>query len=299
MLSIIISSVKTDHLDQIKRNIELTVGIPYEIISIDNRNAERGLCAVYNSAAKKAKFEFLCFMHEDIEIKTAGWGKKVIDHFKKDKLLGLIGVIGSAYKSSIFSGWAPYGDTPSTIDYGTLIQSYKHQNIPTAHYYSNPENAIIREAAVLDGVWLCTRKTVFEKHPFDEHTFNGFHCYDIDLSLSISRNFKVAVIFDVLLEHYSEGKFDREWAEATFALHKKWANYLPLNKVDFNKKETLYCEKKFFRNAMIELSKLNYSSKEILAVLNMSKIKQLSHFVYIKLYIETLRRCRSAKVFVP
>lgn len=290
MLSIIISSVSSNHLDQIKKNIQATIGIPHEVIAIDNRNAEKGICQVYNIGAKKSKFDLLCFMHEDIHIKTLNWGEKVIDHFDKDECLGLIGVIGSSYKSSVFSGWAPYGVTPDTIDYGSLVQSFKYERKTSAHFYSNPDASTVQEVAVLDGVWLCSRKKVIEKYPFDEYTFPGFHCYDLDISLSINKEYKVAVIFDVLIEHFSEGKFDRSWAEATFALHKKWKESLPLNRKGFNKKEMIYCEKTFFRNAAAELAKLNYSLKDIKAVLKNSKLLKMSPFVYIKLYIEALRK---------
>lgn len=288
MLSIIISSVCPDQLTLIKSNIESTVGIPYEVIVIDNSNGQMGLCEAYNLGAKNAKFDFLCFMHEDISLKTHQWGKKIIGHFEKDEGLGLIGVVGSSYKSSVFSGWAPYGATPKTIDYANLIQSFKYQCTPSYHYYSNPNNVTIQEVAVLDGVWLCTKKKIIEKYPFDEVTFKRFHCYDLDISLSISQEYKVAVIFDILLEHLSEGKFEREWADATFALHKKWRGYLPLNKDGLTRKEILFTEKKFFRHGVSELTKMKYSRWEILKALNNSNVKKLNFLLYIKLYLATM-----------
>lgn len=288
MLSIIISSVNADHLNLITKNIELTIGIPYELIVIDNSDAAMGLCEVYNLGASKANYEMLCYMHEDIDIKTHEWGRKIFDCFEKDERLGLLGVVGSTYKSSVFSGWAPYGETPRTIDHANIIQCFKYQDRPSTHYFSNPNNVDLQEVAVLDGVWLCTKKKIIEALPFDASTFKEFHCYDLDISLSISREYKVAVTFDILIEHYSEGKFERDWAESTFALHKKWRKYLPLNKEKLNQKEITYIEKKFYRNAVAELKKLEYSKWEILKVLNSSNIRKLNLFVYIKLYIATI-----------
>lgn len=288
MLSIIISSVCPDQLTLIKSNIESTVGIPYEVIVIDNKQAQMGLCEAYNIGARKARFDFLCFMHEDINLKTHQWGKKVINYFNDDEKLGLIGVAGASYKSSVFSGWVPFGDTPKTIDYGNIIQSFKYQDKPSAHFYSNPNDLIIQEVAVLDGVWLCTKKEIMEKCPFDESIFKGFHCYDIDISLNIGRKHKVAVVMDILIDHYSEGKFEKEWAEATFALQQKWKKHLPVDKENFSRKEIAHYEKKFFRTAVIELMTLKFSLKEILTVLKCSNIKSINLFLYIKLYITSI-----------
>jgi hypothetical protein len=228
-------------------------------------------------------------MHEDIELKTFDWGKNVIKHFSDDKALGLLGVVGSTYKSSIFSGWAPYGSR-KRVDYANLLQAYKFKKAPTNHYYHNPENKTLKEVAVLDGVFLCSRKQIIKKHPFDQETFKRFHCYDIDISLNIGRYYKVAVTYDVLLEHLSEGRFEREWADATMALHKKWRNELPVNKAGFSKSDIIYSEKNSFRNLLPQLIEQGYSLKQLLIILDLSKLWELSRFVYIKLYITAIKK---------
>lgn len=296
MLSIIISTVIPDHLHLVHENIKSTIGVPFEIISINNSDGKMGLCEVYNKGAERAQFEILCFMHEDVSIKTNDWGRKVIEHFGNDAKLGLLGVAGSTYKSSVFSGWAPYGATVKAIDYANIIQSYKFRTAPSTHYYSNPNDVILQEAAVLDGVWLCTRKEITQKYRFDQDTFKGFHCYDIDISLSIGKEYKVAVIYNVLLEHFSEGKFERDWADATFALHKKWKDALPISNEQFSKQEIIYSEKRSFRNVIPELIKWSYSKNDILTVLKYSNIRKLSLTLYIKLYITALTKHYSSKI---
>src|SRR5205809_6411151 len=103
MLSIIICSRDHEQLVLVKKNISETIGIPFEILSIDNSNNKYSICTAYNTAASEAKYETLCFMHEDIVIRTYNWGNIVLDILKQD--FGLAGVAGSMYKSRSISGW--------------------------------------------------------------------------------------------------------------------------------------------------------------------------------------------------
>ncbi|SEM69296.1 hypothetical protein SAMN05216436_106223 [bacterium A37T11] len=57
--------------------------------------------------------------------------------------------------------------------------------------------------AVLDGVWLCTRKNIALKFPFDERSLKGFHCYDLDFSLNVGLNHDFIITYNVLLERFS------------------------------------------------------------------------------------------------
>ena len=93
MFSIIICSIHPPLLEQVRANIEETISQPYELLVWDNRESGKGLCEVYNQLAAKARFPFLCFMHEDILL-TRHWGTSLLDAFRQDNGLGLIGVSG-------------------------------------------------------------------------------------------------------------------------------------------------------------------------------------------------------------
>ena len=108
MISIVICSANKEELGQVSENIRNTVGVVHEIIAIDNRTAGRGICEVYNEGARRARFDILCFMHEDIEMRTAGWGAKVLDIFNQNPQLGLLGIAGGGYKSLAPSSWYNY-----------------------------------------------------------------------------------------------------------------------------------------------------------------------------------------------
>lgn len=73
MISIIICSKNKDLLKDVSANIELTIGVPYEIIAIENNKGEFGICKAYNDGASKAKYDIFCFMHEDISFETQNW----------------------------------------------------------------------------------------------------------------------------------------------------------------------------------------------------------------------------------
>ncbi|MBD1392883.1 glycosyltransferase [Mucilaginibacter glaciei] len=223
MISVIICSINPALLKAVTYNINTTIGVPYELIAIDNRGSKKGICQVYNEASEKAQYEVLCFVHEDIIIKTNNWGSVLLNLFK-DPSLGLVGVAGSSYRPLTPSKWG--GFTENTV-YGNIIQVFKHDQKKDFHLNRNPGNDKLKTVACVDGVWLCTTKKIAAEIKFDENTFKGFHCYDIDISLSIGCKYKVAVTYEILIKHFSEGHFDRTWMVENLKLFSKWNHILP------------------------------------------------------------------------
>jgi len=243
MISIIIASVNPDLLHDVSENISKTIGIPYEILSFDNANAEKGICQVYNEGIAKAKYDLLCFMHEDIKIYTGNWGQIVLDIFSINSKIGLLGIAGSQYKAMSPSSWFSWLDQYNRFN---MVQRYKFSEAETKVVYLNPKNEKLAEVVGVDGVWLCTHKKVTEEIKFDEYLLKGFHGYDVDFSLSVGENWKVAVTYDVLLEHFSEGNYDRKWVESTILVHEKWKKILPKGSGYLTNADALACEKKAF-----------------------------------------------------
>jgi hypothetical protein len=225
MISIIISSINEKLLSDVCSNIAETIGVPFEIISVENRSGNKSICEVYNEGIEKANFSILCFMHEDVEIHTHSWGSLIVDCFYNNPDVGLIGVVGSTYKTLTPSGWHNEG---ILTHYGNLIQHYKFSDQEDIHYFRNPDNVIQKQVAVIDGVWFCTTKGIAQEFRFDDVTFKGFHAYDIDFSLSIGQRYKVVVTYQLLFTHFSEGSFNLIWLDDILKLHKKWNSYLPI-----------------------------------------------------------------------
>lgn len=226
MISVIVSSANPSHLKNVSKNIKETIGVPFEIIAVNNSSAEKGICEIYNLGAEQAQYQVLCFMHEDIEIKTKDWGRTICGLFKNTPDAGLIGIAGCAYKTIAPSGWK---GSQTRSDYANIIQRYKFSDKKADHYWQNPDDQKLAKVAVVDGVWFCTTKKIALETRFDEDTFRGFHGYDVDFSLSVSRRYTVYVTFDVLIEHFSEGRYDFTWMQDNLKLHEKWNKYLPLN----------------------------------------------------------------------
>jgi glycosyltransferase involved in cell wall biosynthesis len=229
MISVIICSANAADLLQVKINISRTIGVPHEIIGFDNSNGQKGICEVYNEGARAARYDMLCFMHEDIEMKTEGWGGKVLEIFDANSNLGLLGIAGGGYKSLAPSSWYNYYLQENGGFYCNLIQGYKHTGKADMLDYRNPKNEKLSRVACVDGCWFCTRKHIALKYQFDEKLLTKFHGYDLDFSIAISRDFEAAVTFDLLLKHYSEGNFDQQWTNEILKIHKKWSAVLPVN----------------------------------------------------------------------
>lgn len=222
MISCIICSANKELLKNVSERIEHTIGMPFEIIGIDNSDGKLSICEAYNKGADLARFDILCFIHEDVLFETNNWGNILINHFATLKNAGIIGIGGSSYKSLAPSGWWA---TPDKYLSYNFRQSYKHSKKET--FLRTLNNDAVKEVISLDGVFLAVKKSVFEKYRFD-NALPFFHGYDLDLSLAVSEGFQNYFIPDIMLHHLSEGSIDDVWIENMFLLFKKWNKQLPL-----------------------------------------------------------------------
>jgi len=290
MVSVIICSANADLLSYVKTNINNTIGVPFEILAYDNSNAERGICEIYNQGVRDARYNVLCFVHEDVVFNSFDWGAQVLMAFEENGRLGLLGIAGSSYKSLAPSGWQG-SEIPAKINFMNLVQKYKHADKGEEIKYNNQFSSTVAQVAVIDGVWFCGQKDILTKHPFDQWLLPYFHGYDIDISLSVGSFYDIGVTFKVMLTHFSEGNFGADWVKATLRLHEKWKLKLPVNKASLTEAEMRICEKNAFRSFVSTMKKSGYSSYSCLKVLNRSGIK--SRFG-VSLYLRLAVKCLSA-----
>lgn len=233
MISVLICSVNPDLLNDVNENIKKTIGVPFEILYTDNRTAKKGICQVYNELAPKASFDYLCFLHEDVLLKTGNWGQKIIDIFSKDEKVGLVGIAGSKYKSGYFSGWYTGVKELDCANYFHQYPSGFEHVLLTPSGTKEPE-----EVVCIDGVMICTKKNVWKKTLFDEMLLKGFHFYDIDYSLRVAQQYKVIVTYDIDLIHITTGgDYSNNWIEMAISYHEKKKSSLPFSKINVNKKK--------------------------------------------------------------
>jgi len=238
MISIIICSKSPELLKKVSNSIENTIGIEYEIVVISNPDGQFGICEAYNRGAEIAKYSSLCFCHEDVIFHTSNWGQLVVNHLQ-DEATGIIGVVGCMIKPNAPS--APWiGGFPVNSVY--MLQGVLNGEPYLKHV--NPDNDLKSEVVVIDGLWMCCRKEVWEKNRFDQTTLKGFHGYDVDFSLQISQNYRNFVIFDILLEHLSNGGNTKTWLDATYKVHEKWNATFKILKHNI----TEPCERKIIAN---------------------------------------------------
>lgn len=240
MISIIVSTYKPDLFSAFTENVAKNIGIEYEIITIENKGL-MGLCEAYNKGIAQAKYQYICFSHDDIRINTQNWGQYIIETFNADKQLGMLGVAGGGYKPWMPSAWFFSGD-----------QRFRRLNLTQTNLLTNESikridnpnklDGGLDEVVTLDGCWFCTNKEIVDTYKFDSETFKGYHCYDIDYSLQVGQKYKLAVSFDLDIEHFSYGVFSSEWFIETMKLYKKWKNILPRSCDDPGKEEICLCE---------------------------------------------------------
>jgi hypothetical protein len=224
MISIIICSINKTFAEQVQQSISKTIGVTYEVIVLDNTINPKGISAVYNEGGLKAKYDILCFIHEDLLFETKNWGKILLDAFSANSRLGLIGVAGSNYKSKGPSGWFT---GIKEHDFCNINHLNNTNQVEKIYFNPNP-NVNLQPAVVLDGVFLATRKNVWQTIRFDEKLLTGFHLYDIDFSFRVAKEYDVAVTFNIDMIHIVKGAhFNNNWLTTTLAWHELMSSSLP------------------------------------------------------------------------
>jgi hypothetical protein len=231
MISIVVCHRNPAFLDQLEKSISETVGVPYEIVIIDNTTNKYNIFQAYNLGIKQSKYDIICFTHEDLIFHTADWGNKVIEHFKDPKV-GIIGVAGAHYLPKLPGSHWSSGIT----SYNVVVTINGETHFNSWRYFESEESSI--SAVIVDGLWMCCAKSVFNQARFDDSTFSGFHCYDSDICLQIKKlNYDVRIVFDIVNEHFSLGKLDKVWLDNIFRFYNKWANELPIRSIKLTKSE--------------------------------------------------------------
>ena len=229
MLSIIICSVSPERLRKLSANIQETIGVKYEIIAINNQEKKWPIARAYNEGARQASYPYLFFVHEDVIFHSYNWGK-IIENKLAEPDCGLIGFAGSKAMMNSYGGWGQY-------DWRWISYFY---------FFKGERAAVQLEAnnvklcdnydpvAVLDGFAFFVRHEVWKEFPFDEELLTGFHCYDIDFSLSVGSKYRNYVCgFQIWVEHLSAGSFNSEWIVDSVRLYNaKWKNILPVKTDD-------------------------------------------------------------------
>lgn len=236
MISIIICSTSKNINSIQKENIGKSIGVEYEIILIDNSQNKYNIFEAYNEGVKRAKYPYLCFCHEDICFRNKNWGVSLLNEFK-DKNIGLIGVIGIKILPKYAFGWWAAG-----YDYylgNVIANSNKSRMNPNCENHVLEDNKL-EDAVACDGLFFAIPKDLFSLVFFDEKTYTGFHCYDLDICMQIlSIGKKIKITRDILIEHYSTGNPTEVFSYNCYLFNRKWENFLPIYTNDVKESEVV------------------------------------------------------------
>lgn len=223
VLSVIICSVNPDLALKAVDNFKQTAGVSLEIHVIDNRHSNRPIAQVYNEGAKLSTTPYLLFIHEDVIMKSENWGEVLTSKLEEPSC----GVIGFAGATLWIPGPYAWWNVPEEYHRSNYSQVEDGESV--THILPQTQTGGFLPVVSLDGVALAVRKDVWQRFPFDESVLTGFHCYDIDFSVEISRHYVNYVSYDIKIFHLSNGKYDQRWLEISEKVFvDKWINCSPM-----------------------------------------------------------------------
>ncbi len=205
MISILVSTYREKLFKTLCLNIKQTIGaVDYEILKIHNEGTY-SITKVYNDLAKTAQYDLLLFLHEDVSFITNEWGVLLLKAYK-NTALGVVGLAGCSKRFKL----------PTGVDLG--IKAYR--SITVLHDNDEQSKRVEAPFAVksVDGVFMAVPKDVWEHVKFDE-TIKGFHGYDLDFSLRVSKTYQNIVLPSIQLLHFSKGNFGTEWVNSILKLY--------------------------------------------------------------------------------
>lgn len=180
----------------------------FEVLTIDNtENRLKSAPVVLNETARKAKYEYLMFVHQDVALESSDWLANAFKDLKSLSDLGAAGVAGKGEKG--FAASVTHGNPPLFV---------------------GPERlAVPVEVQTLDGCLMIVKKKIFEKISFDEKTIEGWYLYVVDYCLDLIRLGYKNYVLPCQIYHESTGPGDFSLTENTLKnIIKKYKNQIEL-----------------------------------------------------------------------
>ena len=268
MLSIIISSYQPEFYLALEKNIAESIGIPYEIMKIDNPGI-MGICEAYNRGAEKAQYDFLLFLHEDVLFETQDWGRILMNLLNTENI-GCIGIAGADYIPEVPIGWWMIKNhCYSHITHANLINQKVHK-------FTFSSNSGLKKVNLIDGVFIACPKKNWLTIKFDER-LKGYHAYDISFSLHTNVYFENYITNLISMKHFSQGKPSKEWLESLIQNRLDNRTHYKQNLIDTKLEFEMFTE--FSR----QLWHLDFSKREqTYYLLKFLKLKKLGFFNTLK-----------------
>jgi len=152
----------------------------FELITLDNTNNKfRSAAEALNYGGRRSNGKYIMFVHQDVKLSGEDWLNRVEKTLECIHDLGVAGCSGMDIaghaKGFIDDNGRLWG---KPIDKPTIVQT-------------------------LDESVLIVPKEVFNRLQFDSQTFNGWHGYGADYSLSVIKIGLKAYVIPAFIHHYS------------------------------------------------------------------------------------------------
>jgi hypothetical protein len=239
MITVIICYRDENLIKILCESIENTIGTEYETILIDNsNNAYSSISAAYNYGIKISKYSTLCFIHEDVEIITNGWGSLLVNYFE-DREIGLVGLAGSTLFENLPIAWWENNSLNNHINIIQKIDS----GLRIDNFGWKENDRFLKNISAIDGVFIAMNRNI--GITFND-SIDSFHCYDQAISIECFKaGFKIGVTNEILIVHSSTGNINSSWYYSIDKLLTIYKNDLPIkgigsNIIDFHLKVNLY-----------------------------------------------------------
>lgn len=239
MISIVVCSRHPKIDVFLEKNIKETIGdVQYEIVWIDNSCNQYSIFEAYNDGVSRSKGKYICFMHEDIVYWSQDWGRQVLSEFASDENVGMLGLIGSHFLTSMSNTWVTNKRRGQVREGRGIGKDYGAKMC-----YMTDYNDTDRDVVAVDGLWMVIRKNLFDIISFDSLTYKGFHFYDMDICMQVLQSgYKIRIADKIDIEHKSSGNMDVQYYLNCIQFHKKWDAYLPISSSSISQEDIQYYE---------------------------------------------------------
>ena len=218
-LTVVFSSKKVNQ--DFVELVKATSGVhKIEVLPYENPG-KYSLSEVYNMALRDANNDIIVFCHDDIKFDTRNWGRKILNHHKRNSDYGIMGVAGTRFMPESGRWWE---------DFSKMHGAVYHENDGKRWLstYSKSSGNRLQDVILVDGVFFSVNRKNL-KHSFDE-SFTNFHFYDVGLCLpNYIDGVKIGVHSDIRITHLSIGATNDEWEKARVLFVEKYGESLPIN----------------------------------------------------------------------
>lgn len=216
-ISAIICSIDPAKFARVTANLGvLLAGADHEIIGIHDA---RSLCEGYARGLARSRGELVVLCHDDIEILAGDFEARLRRHLAEHDLIGVVGTSRMAGATWVQSGW-PH-------QHGVIVHAVPGERPYRVEVYAAAA-PVVAGIQTLDGVFIAGRRAALEAVGFDTATFDGFHLYDMDVTLRAHRaGLRLAACGDLALVHQSRGRLDATWQVHARRFLEKHQAHLP------------------------------------------------------------------------